>query len=187
MTFFGIIFDQLISQKKIFKKTIFIKIFIIIICSLAFVDAVGGPTKLSKNFANYKKNYESHKVFVENVEKSLPVGSRIFVMPVKGFPEAKYDNYQSLIGYIFSEELKFSYPAPKNRKSHLWQKEVADLRFQDFVKEIRKKDFTGIWIQRDIFEKIETKIKLVDFENNVKKISKNSIESSDKVFVFYEI
>jgi hypothetical protein len=187
LTFFGIIFDQLISQKKIFKKTIFIKIFIIIICSLAFVDAVGGPTKLSKNFANYKKNYESHKVFVENVEKSLPVGSRIFVMPVKGFPEAKYDNYQSLIGYIFSEELKFSYPAPKNRKSHLWQREVADLRFQDFVKEIRKKDFTGIWIQRDIFEKIETKIKLVDFENNVKKISKNSIESSDKVFVFYEI
>lgn len=187
LTFFGIIFDQLISQEKIFKKTIFTKIFIIIICSLAFVDAVGGPTKLSKNFANYKKNYESHKVFVENVEKSLPVGSKIFMMPIKGFPEVKNDNYQSLIGYIFSEELKFSYPAPKNRKSHLWQREVVDLQFQDFVKEIRKKEFVGIWIQRDIFEKIETKIKLVDFENNVKKISKNSIESSDKIFVFYEI
>jgi len=187
LTFFGIIFDQLISQKKIFKKTIFTKIFTIIVCSLALVDAIGGPTKISKNFANQKKNYESHKAFVENIEQSLPVGSKIFMMPVKGFPEEMYDDYQSTIGYIFGKELKFSYPAPKNRKSHLWQREVANLKFQDFVKEVRKKDFTGIWIQRNIFKKIETKIKLVDFENNVKKIAKNSIESSDKIFVFYEI
>ena len=187
LTFFGIIFDQLISQKKMFKKTIFTKIFIIIICSLALIDAIGGPTKISNNFANYKKNYESHKAFVENIEQSLPLGSKIFMMPVKGFPEVRYDNYQSTIGYIFGKELKFSYPVPKYRKSHLWQREVADLQFQDFVKEVRKKDFTGIWIQRDIFEKIETKIKLVDFENNVKKIAKSSIESSDKIFVFYEI
>jgi hypothetical protein len=187
LTFFGIIFDQLISQKKIFKKTIFTKIFIVIICSLALVDAVGGPTKISKNFANYKKNYENHKAFVENIEQSLPLGSKIFMMPVKGFPEAWYDDYQSTIGYIFGKELKFSYPAPKNRKSHLWQREVADLQFQDFVKEVRIEGFAGIWIQRNIFEKIETKIKLVDFENNVKKIAKNSIESSDKIFVFYEI
>jgi len=55
LTFFGIIFDQLISQKKIFKKTIFTKIFTIIVCSLALVDAIGGPTKISKNFANQKK------------------------------------------------------------------------------------------------------------------------------------
>ena len=187
LTFFGIIFDQLISQKKIFKKTIFTKIFIIIICSLALIDAIGGPTKISRNFANYKKNYESHKAFVENIEQSIPAGSKIFMMPVKGFPEAWYDDYQSTIGYIFGKELKFSYPTPKYRKSHLWQREVVDLKFQDFVKEVRKEGFTGIWIQRNIFEKIETKIKLVDFENNVKKISKNSIESSDKIFVFYEI
>jgi hypothetical protein len=187
LTFFGIIFDQLIAQKKIFKKIIFIKIFITIICSLAFIDAVGGPTKISKNFANNKKNYENHKIFVENIEESLPLGSKIFMMPVKGFPEVKYDNYQSLIGYIFGKELKFSYPAPKNRKSHLWQREVADLQFQDFVKKIKEEGFVGIWIQRDIFDKIETKIKLVDFENNLKKISKKSIESGDKIFVFYEI
>ena len=191
LTFFGIIFDQVIAQKKIFKKTIFIKIFIIIICSLALIDGVGGPTKISKNFANYKKKYEIHKTFVENIEESLPLESKIFMMPVTGFPEVKYDNYQSVIGYIFSKELKFSYPAPKNRKSHLWQKEVADLQFQDFVKKIKEEGFVGIWIQRDIFDKIETKIKtkikLVDFENNVKKISKNSIESSDEIFVFYEL
>ena len=41
--------------------------------------------------------------------------------------------------------------------------------------------------RKNIFEKIETKNKLVDFENNVKKIAKNVIESGDKIFVFYEI
>ena len=187
LIFFGVIFDELIAQKKIFKKTIFTKIMIVIICCLALIDAVGGPTKLSKNFANNKKNYENQKAFVENIEKTIPVGSKILMMPVKGFPEAYYDNYQSVIGYIFSEELNFSYPVPKNRKSHLWQREVTNLKFQDFVKKIKEKDFVGIWIQRDIFEKIETKIKLVDFENNVKKIAKNVIESGDKIFVFYEI
>lgn len=187
LTFFGIIFDQLIAQKKIFKKTIFTKIFIIIICFLALIDAVGGPTKFSKNFANSKKNYENYKTFVENIEESLPSGSKIFMMPVRGFPEVRYDDYKSLSGYIFGKELKFSYPAPKNRKSHLWQREVADLKFQDFVKKIKEEGFVGIWIQRDIFDKIETKIRLVDFENNLKRISKKSIESGDKIFVFYEI
>jgi hypothetical protein len=76
---------------------------------------------------------------------------------------------------------------PKNRKSHLWQKEVADLKFQDFVKKIKEKEFVGIWIQRDIFEKIEKKATLLEFENNVKKIAKNVIESGDKIFIFYEI
>jgi hypothetical protein len=105
LVFFGIIFDELIAQKKIFKKTIFTKIIITIICSLALIDGVGGPTKLSKNFANNKKNYENQKAFVENIEKSIPIGSKIFMMPVKGFPEDYYDNYQSVIGYIFSKEL----------------------------------------------------------------------------------
>jgi hypothetical protein len=187
LVFFGIIFDELIAQKKIFKKTIFTKIIITIICSLALIDGVGGPTKLSKNFANNKKNYENQKAFVENIEKSIPIGSKIFMMPVKGFPEDYYDNYQSVIGYIFSKELNFSYPVPKNRKSHLWQREVVDLKFQDFVKKIKEKGFVGIWIQRDIFEKIEKKVTLIEFENNVKKIAKNVIESGDKIFIFYEI
>ena len=187
LVFFGIIFDEIISQKKIFKNTYFTKIFIIIICSIALIDGVGGPTKLSKNFATSKKNYNFQKTFVENIEKSIPVGSKIFMMPIKGFPEDYFDNYQSVIGYVFSKELNFSYPMPKNRKSHQWQREVANLEFHDFVKKIKEKDFKGIWIQRDIFEKIETKIKLVDFENNVKKIAKNKIESGDKIFVFYEI
>ena len=187
LVFFGIIFDELITQNKIFKKTIFTKIMIVIICCLALIDAVGGPTKLSKNFAKYKKNYENQKTFVENIEKSIPIGSKIFMMPVKGFPEYLFDNYQSVIGYIFSKELNFSYPVPKNRKSHLWQKEVADLKFQDFVKKIKEKEFVGIWIQRDIFEKIEKKATLLEFENNVKKIAKNVIESGDKIFIFYEI
>ena len=151
------------------------------------VDGVGGPSKISKNFADNKINYNIQKAFVENIEKSIPVGSKIFMMPIKGFPEAYWDNYQSVIGYIFSKELNFSYPVPKNRKSHLWQREVADLQFHDFVKKIKEKGFVGIWIQRDIFEKIETKMKLVDFENNVKKITKNVIESDDKSFIFYEI
>ena len=187
LVFFGIIFDELIAQKKIFKKTIFTKIIITIICSLALIDAVGGPTKLSKNFANNKKNYENQKAFVENIEKSIPVGSKIFMMPVKGFPEDYWDNYQSVIGYIFSKELNFSYPVPKGRKSHLWQKEVVNLKFQDFVKKIKEKGFVGIWIQRDIFEKIEKKVTLFEFENNVKKIAKNVIESGDKTFIFYKI
>jgi hypothetical protein len=187
LVFFGIIFDEIIAQKKIFKKTIFTKIIIMIICAIAMIDAVGSPTKLSKNFANNKKNYENQKTFVENIEKSIPVGSKIFMMPAKGFPEDYWDNYQSVIGYIFSKELNFSYPVPKNRKSHFWQKEVVNLKFQDFVKKIKENGFVGIWIQRDIFEKIERKVTLFEFENNVKKIAKNVIESGDKIFIFYEI
>ena len=187
LTFFGIIFDELIAQKKIFKNTIFTKVLIIIICAVALIDGVGGPTRISKSFESEKKNYELSKDFVENIEKSLPMASKIFMMPIKGFPEFPFDDYKSTIGYIFSEDLKFSYPSPMGRKSYLWQREVADLEFKDFIKKIKEQGFAGIWIQRDIFENIEKKIKLKDFENNIKKIAKNSIESRDKIFIFYEI
>ena len=138
LIFFGIIFDELINQKKIFKKTIFTKIIIILICSLALIDAVGGPNKLAKNYENNNKSYLIQKTFVENIEKSIPVGSKIFMMPIKGFPEGYFDNYQSVIGYIFSKDLNFSYPTPKARKSHFWQKEVANLKFDEFIKKIKQ-------------------------------------------------
>lgn len=185
LLFFGLLADQLIEKIKKPKNVFYAYLFLILITALSFIDVVGSRVVDSEN-SQSKELYEDYKKFVTNIEESLPKGSKIFFMPVKGFPEYHGDNYSSLIGYIFSNELKLSYPAPKDRKDDLWQKDIVKLNFVDFIAEIKKHDFAGVWIQRDIFNKIHN-LDIKKFENNMQKISKNKIETADKNFVFYEI
>lgn len=194
---FGLLFDEIIKQKKFFKKNVFTKFLIIIISILAFLDQAGDKRKVNKIDEKSEQKYQIYQDFVKKVESSLPKGSLIFVTPVNGFPESPYDNYLSSIGYIFSDNLRFSYPVPKNRKSHQWQENVFKLEFDNFIDEIKNQGFIGVWVQRDIFMNT-LKIKLLkneklkgneleEFEQKLAKISKNKIESADTNFVFYEI
>ncbi|MBM3590395.1 MAG: hypothetical protein FJX30_03345 [Alphaproteobacteria bacterium] len=192
---FGLLFDEIIKQKKFFNKNVVTKFLIIIISILAFLDQAGDRKKIINPQSEQK--YQIYQDFVKKVESSLPRGSLIFVTPVNGFPESPYDNYLSSIGYIFSDNLRFSYPVPKNRKSHQWQENVVKLEFNNFIDEIINQGFVGVWVQRDIFmntlkiklpknEKLKGN-ELEEFEQKLTKISKNKIESLDTNFVFYEI
>ena len=194
---FGLLFDEIIKQKKFFNKNVITKFLIIIISILAFLDQAGDRKKFNHEIESNGNKYQIYQDFVKKVESSLPRGSLIFITPVNGYPESQYDNYLSSIGYIFSDNLKFSYPVPKNRKSHQWQENVFKLEFDNFIDEIKKQGFVGVWVQRDVFMntlKIKSpknaKLKgneLEEFEKKLVKISKNKIESADANFVFYEI
>ena len=150
-----------------------------------------------------KKYYNDYKNFVEKIESSVPKQSKIFMLPIKGVPEYKYDDYKSMIGFFFAKELNFSYPVIKFRKSHRWQYEAFKSPFHDFIDKIKKENFVGVWIQRDIFDKIEFNYldhnvfdsqadkflnqDLKQLESELKKIAKNIIETDDQKLVFYEI
>lgn len=207
LIFWGIYFDQLIEQQKHQKNRLILKILVSFIFVIAYLDAVGKPDKATKviyaiiddsvhekpdatkkYFEINKALYENDKKFVEEIEKFLPKQSKIFVYPVFGFPEFVNDKYRSVAGYLHSNDLIFSYPMPKNRKSHLWQTEVAELEFNEFIAEIKKTGFNGVWIekyykqdQKEILDKINI------MEKNLKKFGKKTIISDDKKLVFYEI
>jgi hypothetical protein len=184
LLFFGIYFDQIISQKKILNKIIFSKIVVAIIAIIALFDEVGKPNFYSANFAINQVKYKNYKSFIENVENSLPAQSKIFVMPVRGFPESYDDNYTGVIGYLFSKNLNFSYPMIKNRQSQKWQEEVERMSFKDMIKNLREKQFNSILIVKNNITQLE-KERFKILENDLKNISKIKLQDNNNEFVIY--
>ncbi|MFM6972980.1 MAG: hypothetical protein ACKOXJ_05150, partial [Alphaproteobacteria bacterium] len=130
------------------------KILVTIIFVIGYLDAVGKPDLFSRYFSDTKKLFENDKKFVEEIENYLPKASKIFVYPVFGFPEVRGDLYRSVSGYLHSKDLIFSYPMPKNRKSHLWQSEVAKLEFDEFIRAIKNAGFNGVWLEKYFFHNL---------------------------------
>jgi hypothetical protein len=184
LLFFGIYFDQIISQRKILNKIIFSKIVVAIIAIIALLDGVGKPNLYSANFTTNQDRHENYKSFIENVENSLPAQSKIFVMPVRGFPESYNDNYTGVIGYLFSKNLNFSYPMANNRKSLDWQLETEKMPFDNMIKNLRVQGFSAIWIIKNNITSIESE-KFKDLEKNLQKISNIKLQDNNKEFVIY--
>ncbi|MFZ9180603.1 MAG: hypothetical protein ACO201_01880 [Rickettsiales bacterium] len=186
LIFWGIYFDQLIEQQKNKSKQYVLKIMVMLIFVIGYLEAVGMPNRFSNDFAENKRLYENDKKFVTEIENYLPKQSKIFIYPVFGFPEVRGDWYRSVSGYLHSNDLIFSYPTPKNRKSHLWQKEVSELEFEKFIFEIKKAGFSGVWVEKYFYYNMFIE-EVSKMEENLKKIGKKVIISNDQKLVFYEI
>ena len=185
LLFFGIYFDQIIAQKRIFNKIIFSKILVAIIGVIVLFDQVGKPNFYSANFLTNQERYKNYKTFVENVENLIPTQSKIFVMPVRGFPESYNDNYTGVTGYLFSKNLNFSYPMANNRKSLDWQLETEKMPFDNMIKNLKEHGFSSIWIIKNNISSPEIE-KFKDLENNLQKISTTILKDNNEEFILYK-
>lgn len=185
LLFFGVYFDQIISQRKILNKIIFSKIVVAIIAIIALFDEIGKSNFYSANFATNQDRYENYKSFIENVENSLPAQSKIFVMPVRGFPESYDDNYTGVIGYLFSKNLNFSYPMANNRKSLEWQLETEKMPFENMIKNLKMQGFSAIWIIKNNITLVESE-KFKDLEKSLQKISTTILKDNNEEFILYK-
>ncbi|MDT4896044.1 MAG: hypothetical protein QOH25_1121 [Acidobacteriota bacterium] len=113
-----------------------------------------------------KNEYQSDSDFVNNVEASLPARAMIFQLPYVPFPENppvnKMVDYEHLKGYLHSKTLRWSYGTIKGEKDDLWQNSVAAKPVDEFVEEISRAGFMGIYINRDGYAddaaKLETEL-----------------------------
>ena len=191
-TIIAIIFDKIIAH-KFFKTTNKSKLFVLIICVLAFIDQVGilsadiiHPLKLTEQ-------YKNDRDFVEEIEKSLPINSSVFILPFYGYPEEANDHQRGLIGYLYSKNLKWSYPVNKKSKTLIWQNKVFFNRdFNYFIAQLKKNGFSGVYLDKDAYlmfnEENINAINLLDLENKLKKYTKYPvIYSRNKVQIFVRI
>jgi phosphoglycerol transferase len=187
-TLVAIIFDKII-EKKIFNQKYLAHILLVVITVISLFDQVGKVSAQTAQTEKMKSRFVVDKDFVERVEADLPKG-QIFILPVYGFPEADGDSYESLVGYLHSKELRWSYPAITKRKSNLWQKEVEKLEFNAFISQIKKSGFNAVFINRvhyAFYLKDDWK-KVRMMENNLRKIAKKpAIFSKDLRLVLFEI
>lgn len=187
----AIIFDKIINNKKL--KPILSKFFVLIIFTIAIFDQVGNVSSDSIQNAEMRKYSNSAKNFVESIEARMPAKSIIFQLPISTFPEG--DDYSLSLGYLYSKNLRWSYPAIKGRESANWQEMVSNLNFADFISELKKEGFSGVYIDRQYFVNYfytkhlpDDLKKLIDLETNLRLIAKSPpIVSDDKNLIFFEI
>ena len=183
----AIICDKII-EKKLFGKKIYAQILIGLVMIFALFDQVGQVSADSAQNQWIVSRFKSDRDFIELIEKSVPVGSMVFILPAHGFPEQIVDDYRSVIAYAHSNNLRWSYPVVFGRESDLWQKKVIGMKFKDFIAELKKAGFVGIYINREQYIGNFSVTKLLKLEADLAKISKSQkLVSQNKVLEFFEI
>ena len=175
----AIILDKILQNKKIWTKFLALIIFI-----LALLDQT--PRLSSLKSKDLGLRFNSDKNFIEKIERKLPQSSKIFTLPFTRFPEA-LGNYANLIGYLHSKNLRWSYPAMRGGESDLWQEKISKLDLRNFIFELKKAGFVGVFINREIYEDISGQ-KLEKIESILKKSSvQKYLISEDRRMEFFEI
>jgi phosphoglycerol transferase len=111
----------------------------------------------------------------------------VFQLPYVPFPENpnvnKMSDYDLYRGYLHSKSLRWSYGAMKGRDSDAWQRSVASRPLGEFVGEISKAGFKGIYIDRFGYEDNGANI-----ESELSHILKSKpIVSENGRLAFYEL
>ena len=180
----AIIFDKIIQKKKIIAHVLLSIIFV-----LAIFDQVGRVSAEALQSTELKRKFANDRDFVQKIEQILPLKSMIFQMPITSFPEV--NNYDLMVGYLNSKNLRWSYPAIRGREADLWQNKVVKLKFANFIFELKKAGFAGIYIDRLNMVRDGQKYDwrdLKEFEAQLKLIAKHPpLVSQNSRLVFYQI
>jgi len=101
----------------------------------------------------------AHVDYFSALEKALPKSAMIFLMPVTQFPEhplphaGKWRDYEGLIPYIHTKDLRFSYGTTKGRGQEMWQFALMQQPVDKIVQSLSQYGFAAILIDTRFFEK----------------------------------
>lgn len=102
------------------------------------------------------ENYLSDEKMVKQLENEVSDGAMIFELPYHAYPEGGAVNammdYQLFIGYIHSNNLKWSYGSIKGREGDEWNKNVAGLGISDMISVLKESKFEAIYIDRRAYD-----------------------------------
>lgn len=136
----------------------------------------------------YKNKFNSDKTFILQIEKILGNNGMIFQLPYYKFPEMgnikDLGDYEMFKGYLFSENIKWSYGGYKGRKSDLWNRYITSLPVKEMLEKISLAGFNGIYIDRKAY----TKDEYTKLENEISNIIKEKAYiSNNKDLVFFNL
>jgi len=187
----AIIFDKILERKTF--NPVFAKSLILVIFTIALFDQIGRVSANSIQSPEMRNQFNSNRDFIKKIEQEIPAGSMIFQLPITTFPEG--GDYSLVLGYVHSKNLRWSFPVIKGRESAIWQEKVVKLNFKEFISELKKAGFAGIYIDRnsviissEIKDLGKTLKDLLALETQLKSIAKRPpLFSGNSQLVFFEI
>lgn len=128
-------------------------------------------------------DFEKDREFFPQLEAMLPKGAMIFELPVKDYPEMgtilEMGDYEHFRPVIHSKELRTSYGTVKGRGDTDWQKECVVKGTDDMVKELQKRGFSAILINRKAYQN-----KGEDLRIRLQKIPLKAVMENDDFMIF---
>jgi len=120
------------------------------------------PTNYIPKYEMNYINYYSDANFVAAIESSVKDGALIYQMPYHEYPEGAPVNnmadYQLFVGYVHSNNLRWSFGSIKGRDGSDWNNTAySQLTAQDTVEYLQNSGFSGIYIDRRAYTDEELK------------------------------
>jgi phosphoglycerol transferase len=144
--FIQIFINRYFNKNKNATSTIFALIF----CVFGLYDQTA-KANVNLNLQT-KKAFLQDRLFVEQIESSLPKGSAIYQLPYLKFPEGEPANrvqiYDLVSGFIHSKNLKWSFGGMKGREGDLFYRALAIEPIERQLEVIKALGFSGIYIDR---------------------------------------
>lgn len=101
-------------------------------------------------YSFYQGAFASDEAFVATAERILPKQGKVFQLPIVPFPEShapgRMHDYDHLLGFLHSRNLRFSYGAVKGRDD--WQLGLIGLPTPSLVRVIASVKYDAIWVDR---------------------------------------
>jgi len=97
---------------------------------------------------------QSDRFMVMEMEKKLPKGSMVFMLPLIEFPESPVAGVSSsdhFRPFLHSENLRFSFGGIKGRPEADWQKRLAQMEFRSVVEALENYGFAAVYLNRNGF------------------------------------
>jgi phosphoglycerol transferase len=99
-----------------------------------------------------KKEFDHDHAFIQAIEKQLPPGAAVYQLPYFPFPETpplhNLQDYDLTVGFVHSQNLRWSYGGMKGRPGDLFFRGLAQEPIEQQINVIKRLGFSGIYIDR---------------------------------------
>lgn len=159
--FFGILAATMILS-EIFEKVNYKRIWGVgLVCISILALAIQIPIK-GINHAGIQEGFYTDKAYVQEIENSVPSGAMIYQFPYHSYPEQGpvrgMGDYAQFLGYMHSENLKWSVGAVTGRYGDIWNRALAQRDLKDQIKILAVVGFEGIYVDRRAYSSEEIEL-----------------------------
>ncbi len=121
-----------------------------VVTVITLMDSI--PAGMNEDCAARMQEKQSDEKFIRQIESRLDAGAMVYQLPYQQYPESgsrnQMSDYQLMVGFLYSDMLRWSYGCARGREGDLWNQEMEKLELGERIGKLREQGFAGIYIDR---------------------------------------
>lgn len=107
-------------------------------------------TVLPESYQYQEEQFYQDREFIQAIENAEIDGAMIYQLPYMRYPEngaiQNMPDYAHFVGYIHSNDLKWSYGSLAGREGNQWMSALSQLSLEEQLQEMKQVGFAGVYI-----------------------------------------